>query len=488
VVLSKAARYAFVILALYLLFFFALGNVGLLGPDEPRYASIGREMARSGDWVTPRLWGQAWFEKPALLYWMTGLAFRLGIGEDLAPRLPVALASVAFLIFYYLTLRRLFGSTAAFFAAAILGTSAGWLALSEIGVTDLPMSAAFAAAMLLGLEWMNKGGELKLVAAGALLGLAVLAKGLVPLVLVLPLLWMARRRWRGWLRPWPILAFVAVAFPWYVLCTMRNGAAFLQEFFWRHHFERFTSGSLMHQQPVWYYIPILLAGFYPWTPLLALLFRRKFYADSSRRFLLAWLLFGFVFFSASTNKLPGYLLPLFPAAAALLGVGLAEGRKGGKWLLACCALWLALVPSIAGALPAILSSGLSEARVAEIHWLPTLAAVALAAVVWRLASRQKGIAVALVVAGVAAGVVFVKIKIFPALDRTVSARQIWREAAPIRSRTCVEDVSRNLRYGLNYYSVVPLEDCAAQPREYRIGPWGVAPGGKPQATADRGGR
>src|SRR5215469_6869815 len=85
----------------YFLYFFGLTAAGMIGPDEPRYASIGREMAHSGDWITPRLWGEPWFEKPALLYWIEGAAFRLGLNEDLAPRLPVALASVAFLIFFY---------------------------------------------------------------------------------------------------------------------------------------------------------------------------------------------------------------------------------------------------------------------------------------------------------------------------------------------------------------------------------------------------
>src|SRR3974390_874862 len=99
----------------YLLSFCGRGTAGLFGPDEPRYASIGREMARSGDWITPRLWGQPWFEKPALLYWLQGAAFRLGLGTEVAPRLPVALLSVAFLAFFWWLLRREFGCRAAWF-------------------------------------------------------------------------------------------------------------------------------------------------------------------------------------------------------------------------------------------------------------------------------------------------------------------------------------------------------------------------------------
>ncbi|HSW51218.1 MAG TPA: hypothetical protein VLH09_13630, partial [Bryobacteraceae bacterium] len=88
---AASGRWLVVAVALYLVYFYGLTGAGLIGPDEPRYASIGREMARSGDWVTPRLWGDPWFEKPPLLYWMTASATRLGLGDDLAPRLPVAL-------------------------------------------------------------------------------------------------------------------------------------------------------------------------------------------------------------------------------------------------------------------------------------------------------------------------------------------------------------------------------------------------------------
>src|SRR5271157_617774 len=99
--------------ALYFLYFFGLARTGMLGPDEPRYAAIGRAMADTGDWVTPRLWGSPWYEKPALLYWMTEAAFKAGLNEDLAPRLPVAWMSVLFLVFFYLLLRREFDTAAA---------------------------------------------------------------------------------------------------------------------------------------------------------------------------------------------------------------------------------------------------------------------------------------------------------------------------------------------------------------------------------------
>src|SRR5215472_436173 len=147
--LRKPLIWLFAALLIYFLYFFHLTATGMLGPDEPRYAAIGREMARSGDWITPRLWGQPWFEKPALLYWMTAGAFNAGLNRDLAPRLPVALLSVAFLTYFFFALRSMFGHRPALFAVLILATSAGWLAYSHVATPDLPMSALFSASMLI---------------------------------------------------------------------------------------------------------------------------------------------------------------------------------------------------------------------------------------------------------------------------------------------------------------------------------------------------
>ena len=476
----------------YCLFFLGLTATGLVGPDEPRYAAIGREMARSGDWVTPRLWGEAWFEKPALIYWMSGWAFRAGLGEDWAPRLPVALLSVAFLAFYGWVLRREFGTRPALSATAMLATSGAWLSLSHVGVTDLPLAAAFSAAMLLWLPLVRQplpaqgapgrgaaaGSEPRVgalwaasghaAAAGALLGLAVLAKGLVPLVLAAPLLWAARRRLRELLHPAALAAFLLVAAPWYLLCWKANGWRFIEEFFLRHHFSRFSTEALQHPQPWWFYLPVLLAGLFPWTPLLPLLLRPRGYQDPRRRFLLLWILFGLVFFSVAVNKLPGYLLPLVPAVCVLLGLELAEARRA-RALLAASALLMAVLPLAAAILPEALLEGLRRAHAGPIHWAAMAPPVAAAALVWWLEARGRRLAaVSVVVVVMTAGVAWLKLTAFPAVDRTASARAFWRQAARGAEEICVAEANRGWVYGLNYYAGHPLPDCRESPRPWRL--------------------
>ena len=457
-----------VIIALFFLYFFRITGTGLLKEDEPRYAAIAREMARSGDWTTPRLWGEPWFEKPAFLYWMSGAGYRLGLRDELAPRLPVALLSILFLAFFYWTLRREFNSRAAWIATVILATSAGWLAYSYVAVPDLPLSAFFSCAMLLGLIWMHASDRRYLVAAAAALALAVLAKGLVPLALALPFLWHARSRWKQLLDWRAVATFIAVAAPWYTLCYLKNGFPFIQKLILEHHFGRFTSTDLLHPQPYWFYLPVFLAALFPWTPTVALLFRPSLYSDSRRTFLLLWLTFGLVFFSASLNKLPGYILPLLPAAAALIGIALAEARISARATLAASAALLCFIFPLASILPSALDVGLSRSTTPtwSILWMLPLV---LAAVVWYL-DQQRSAAVSLIGGSLTAAVIYLKLVSFPAIDRSASARPLWLQISASPDRVCVEDreIRRNWRYGLNYYSVRPLPDCATTPRPLHI--------------------
>jgi 4-amino-4-deoxy-L-arabinose transferase-like glycosyltransferase len=459
----------------YFLYFFGISAAGVIGPDEPRYASIGHDMARTGDWITPRLWGIPWFEKPALLYWMIAAGFRSGLSPDLAPRLPVALLSLAFLGLFWWVLWREFSCMIAWASTLILATSAGWCLYSQSGVTDIPLSATFAAAMLLSIPWISKRDTRLLPVAAALFGAAVLAKGPIGIVLAAPL----ALRWRDlldWLRPRALAPFLAVAAPWYLLCYWKNGRVFIDEFFWKHNLGRFTSPELQHGQPWWFYIPVLAVLFIPWTPLLVLVAANARAADSRRRFLLLWALWPLVFFSLSVNKLPGYILPALPAFAALSGIAVAEARSIRPALL-ITALFTA---AFAVAAPLVDIGGIAHgARPAfSLMWLLPLPAAAAA---WFLDARAKRLAaVASLASAATLGIVYLKVE----MGAKFFSRELWREVQPRLSETCVERIDRSWRYGLNYYSVTPLPDCSADGRPANALPVHIrqSPGQPPRIT------
>lgn len=443
---TETRRAVFVFAALAFLYLYGLAKSGMLGPDEPRYAAIGLEMARSGDWVTPRLWGDPWFEKPPLLYWTTAVATLAGLGPDLAPRVPIALAGFAFLIFFYFFVRSQIGPTEALYSTAILGTSAGWLAYSLVAVTDIPLSITFCAALLLSLAPLTTRRAL---ITGVLLGLAMLAKGLVPLVLFVPVLWLYRRNLKLLLLV--AGACVAVAAPWYTLVTLRNGRAFFDEFIWKHHFQRFATDQLQHVRPFWFYIPVLLAGVFPWTPLLALV-RFRFRVDDRIQFLGLWTLYALVFFSASRNKLPGYILPLLPAVALLLGVSLAWSRRS-RISLGFAALFVGLVPIALSILPQALVYGLSRSRFPQVDWMWLAAGVvaAFACLVLEFQDRRAD-AVILIAVALSITLFQAKAKLLPALDRSVSVRAFYTRHNAWLDNACLQDVNRDATYGLQYYA------------------------------------
>ena len=454
--------------ALSLLYLFSLGRVGFgLDPDEPRYASIGREMARSGDWITPRLNGSPWFEKPPLLYWMTAAATRIGFRDEQAARLPVALLSLAFLAFFYSVLEREFSARVALMALAILGTSAGWLAYSFASVTDLPMSACFAAAMLVALFNTRQRTSSGWI-TGILLGFAILAKAFLPVALFIPV-WLIARGKRLAIAAGAIL----IAGPWHLLVWLRNGSAFWDVYFWQQQVGRFNSPTLHHERPFWFYVPVLLLGLFPWTPLIALLARRKIYDDVRVSSLGIWLVLALVFLSAFTNKLPGYLLSLLPAAAIVLAVAFDKAPKQ-EWWIAACALLLILLPSVAGGLPDALVEGATRAnwifRPSGLLFLPVVAAVLVLA--WK---KQPALAVLTAALAAAAGVGLLEIEVMPVLDQRVSVRAFWRENRDNLSSACLGPGIRPAsEYALDYYASRELPECGPGSHQGRIM---VAPGG-----------
>ena len=443
---------------IFQLFMMSLSSVGFLGPDEPRYASIGHDMAQSGDWITPRLDGRPWFEKPPLTYWLTAVGIPLNGRDEFNSRFPQVLVSYSFLVLFYRRLCRTFSRRIAILAFSILAASLGWVAYSFVALTDLPMAVALNAALLVFLTNKRNGAWV----AGALLGIAFLAKGFVPVVLFAPIFLLRNsERQAGRLRV--VIGAIAVAAPWVILCWLRNGHAFWDDFFWKQHVQRFYSPSLEHVQPFWYYVPVLLAGLFPWSPLLSLLANRRIYDDARVRFLGAWVLYGFIFFSASRNKLPGYLLPLLPAVAVLLAIALdrafEQGRQVAVWLTAC-ALLLIFLPSVGRLLPDVLIQGL---RRVDLKFAPEglVLLIPAAIVFWWARGVRLPLAVRLVALTTGATIVCLMFTVLPSLDRTYSVRRFYRDHRDAFPGACLDHVNRTWEYGLNNYAGHPLPQCAA---------------------------
>jgi 4-amino-4-deoxy-L-arabinose transferase-like glycosyltransferase len=325
---SLPPRAAGVLLALVLgLLVFRLGAAPLLGPDEPRYTRVAVEMHRTGEWVTPTLQGEPWLEKTPLFYWLAGGAFSI-LGEtEAAARIPSVLATLLLVGATAGVAARLYGAAAGLHAGFVAGTSLLVFAYGRAASMDMLLAATVTVAIgLAGLQVLDLAGRHTLTAAAAMAGLATLAKG--PLGLLLPALVLgghlvATREWRRLrplLSPAAAAAFLLVAAPWYVAIVLDQGRRFLDVFILGHNVARFTSTIHHHPGPFWYYLPVLLAGLFPWSGLsLPALARIDPRGERRDLFVLLWLVLPLVFFSLAGSKLPGYILPCVPPLAILMG-------------------------------------------------------------------------------------------------------------------------------------------------------------------------
>ncbi len=341
-----------------------LGALGLMGPDEPRYAWIARAMAQTGDWVTPRLYGQPWFEKPILYYWAAGLGFAAHLPAEWAARLPSAVAALAAAIAIGWLGKKHYGGTAAslrspaLLAPVVFSTSVAAIGFARAAGPDMLFSASITLAMAAAAAILRRSGALRgdveqtvfgkrgdygpLSLFGIFLGLGVLAKGPAAVLLAggAVALWAATAgRWRVALRlahPLAIGAFCVVALPWYVICARRN-PDFLRVFILQHNFERYLTPAFHHQQPIWFFGPIVLLALLPWTALLwpalgegARSQRERAWRDSPGLFFACWGAFPIVFFSLSQSKLPSYILPSIPPMALICSIAAVRTFDRGR--------------------------------------------------------------------------------------------------------------------------------------------------------------
>jgi len=476
----------FLAAASFLLFFYGLGAVGFIGPDEPRYAQVAREMLRSGDYITPRLNGQPWLEKPPLYYWLMAASFRIFGMKEWAARLPAALAAAGFLPLFGWLARRLYPGETAQYALLVLASTLGWIGFARGASPEMLFSAALAGALgMLGL-WVWQGRSALLYAFYGLLAIAALAKGPAAIVLsalVLAAYCAATGEYRWLLRvlaPAPLLLFLLAALPWYVAVYFANGPSFIEEFILKHHFRRYATGELAHPGPWWYYAPVLVGGMFPWSAHLALIVVdlvrlrwRGLQMDHRRIFLLAWVVPVVIFFSFSHAKLPGYVLVTAPALALWMGNELARAPVARlRWVFLAQALLLPATLVLAQALPLALGRGTRAALDAlwaqppdrMLAWLTIGGGLLLAAFAWR--GRRLG-ATVLATALTACAVARLLMLVAPAADQVASARPLARQ---IQARgiqpaqlSLSPGVRRYMQYGLEFYLDHPLARGTSAP-------------------------
>jgi 4-amino-4-deoxy-L-arabinose transferase-like glycosyltransferase len=341
-------------IAFGILWFATIGQRALIHPDEGRYAELSLGMLQSGDWLTPRLNDLLYFEKPALQYWMGAISFIVFGINEFAARFWPALTGILSVLAVGLTARRIWGSGQ--YAALTMGGSVWVIANSHFLSLDMGVTF-FLTLTLCAFLWAQHDGasgaerRCAMWLAWAAMAGATLSKGLIGILIpgcALVLYSLVNWHWTVWRRMhWlsGVGIFLILAGPWFWLVSERN-PGFADFFFIHEHFDRFLTDTARRDGPFWYFVPVLLVGFLPWTSLLPHLFfrawpRRHGSSFQAQRFVLIWAIFVFAFFSKSNSKLPSYILPMFPALALLLGQALAYLRPADlkKHLLLPALAW-----------------------------------------------------------------------------------------------------------------------------------------------------
>jgi hypothetical protein len=314
-----------------------LGSRSLMRPDEGRYAEIAREMAISHDWISPRLNNILYFEKPPLQYWATATAINTFGVNNFSARFWTALCGLLGIIITAFTAFRLWGKLAALASTAVLSSSLYYVALGHINTLDMGVSFFITVAMNCFLLALHENQRRYMWFAWLAAALAFLSKGLIGLVLpgaALVMTTVVTWRFKVWKKIQLIpglFLFSLIALPWLIAIQLAH-PTFLHFFFIHEHLDRFTTTIHRRVEPFWYFIPILLIGFLPWTLLLFASIKQALNAPfkshfSAERFLALFIIVVMLFFSISDSKLPSYILPIFPALALITGRYLSQHNR-----------------------------------------------------------------------------------------------------------------------------------------------------------------
>ena len=491
-------------------------QLGLVGADEPRYAQIAREMLAvheqtchalhaeivplglhaqdfvnsyrclEAGTVTPILYGQPWLEKPALYYWRA-MSFFLEFGvSDWSARLPSESAAGFLILLIFLHMRR-FRLGGHLWSALITVSAVAMLGFSRGASTDMQLAAPFCIGMLGWYAWYETGLKFWLFDLYFFGAVATLAKGPVApfLALVIIGLFVALRREWSLLRRtiwWPgVTLYLVMVLPWYI-AVQRKNPSFNREFFLQHNLERFATNRFQHHQPLFYYVVVLILGLMPWTMLALRALvdavqisiaewkvrrARIVYlghgraGDAFPEFLVLWTIFPILFFTFSTSKLPGYILPSIPPLTILTGDWLHRVRRSGlpTWMLTVHAILCGTLVFVLTLAPQHMHY---ETLIPSVRWLLTagLAAIATGLMVFFVV-RRWGIPQVTNITLVPILGLLVFLLGFNAreLDLNYSARPLAQEIqqqAPGVKAIRTQGVKRDMDYGLAFYRDQPV--------------------------------
>jgi 4-amino-4-deoxy-L-arabinose transferase-like glycosyltransferase len=501
-------------------------GLGLVGADEPRYAQIAHEMLGRFDsadtlkgrltaCITPYLYGRPWLEKPALYYWRAMFVFQDFGVHDWSARLPSATFAFIMVALIYLHMRR-FRRGGHLDAALITVACTGIIGFSRGASTDMQMAAPFCIGLLGWYAWYETDSKFWLFDIYFFTGVATLAKGPVaPFLAFLIILAFAalRREWSILRRSfwWPgMLLYFAIVLPWFV-AVQHDNPTFFREFFLEHNLERFATNRYEHQQPVWYYVVVVVLGLMPWTVIAIRALvdgiltsvaewrlrhskpdkpAPKRPGDAFPEFLVLWALIPIVFFTFSKSKLPGYILPSIPPITILTGDYLFRCRRKGLnlWILLGHALLCGFLTLSVFLLPWFVAHG---ATLPPIHALSAalLAATGAALLILivvhgfgvaRLRLATTGILIVLMFFLYGFGPFFgipavaASKHVAQLLDRSYSARPLANRLAgfgPADETVAVFRVRRDVEYGLSFYrnrQVVNYEESGVPDEEHLL--------------------
>lgn len=314
-----------------LIWFGTLNYRHLIPSDEGRYAEMAREMLVTGDWITPRYNGYKYFEKPPLQVWATAIVFQVfGLGEWQA-RLWSALTGFLTILLIGFTGARIFNARTGWLSALVLASSPMWIISGHFNSLDMGLSAFLVSALCSLLLAQTAGNKNScrhwMWVCWSMMALATLSKGVIGAAIpamVFIAYSISAWDWKIWSRLHLIsgtILFLVITAPWFVLISQRH-PEFLEFFFIHEHLQRFTNNAHSRTGPIYYFVPLLIIGISPWILQIPGAFAQAFAARkrefSSSWLLACWCVVIFVFFSLSQSKLPGYIIPIFPALALLI--------------------------------------------------------------------------------------------------------------------------------------------------------------------------